>query len=294
MAHTVSIRWAFLGFMLLAGCSSAPPPLKLSAPPASFPNPAPFKKVFIVVLENADADQALRQAFLRELTQKGALLTQFSFEGRPSQPNYLALTSGSIHGVATNGNVDLDVRHLGDLLEAKGLTWKSYAEDYPGSCFLRADHGFYVRKHEPFLSYRNVQSDPARCGRVVNASELQADIDAHRLPDVSLFIPNNQNNGHEPSTVKFADGWLRKTFEKRLQSPDFMDGMLFVVTFDESDKVRARPIYTVLLGAGVQAGATSDVPYNHYSLLRTIEEALGLGTLGKEDAKAAPIGGIWK
>jgi len=252
--------------------------------------------VFVVVLENADAEEALKQPFLRELANRGALLTQHLWVARPSQPNYLALTSGSTHGVASNSNVVLDVRHLGNLLEEHGRTWKSYAEDYPGNCFLESESpaGFYVRKHEPFLSYKNVQSDEERCGHVVNAKELETDIDAHTLPDFSLFIPNNRNNGHEPSNIKVAADWLKDTFRARLEDRDFMDGMLFVVTFDESSKRHTTPVYTVLVGDGVQTGGRSDFPYTHYSLLRTIEEAFGLGTLGQEDEKAVPIGGIWK
>ncbi len=285
--------------LLLVGCSSTPPPvpppaLELLKSPPAFPHPAPFQKVFIVVLENTDAEDALKQPFLSELAKKGAFLTQYLFVARPSQPNYLALTSGSTHGVDTNKNVDLDVRHLGNLLEAKGLTWKSYAEDYPGGCFLKKESGLYVRKHEPFLSYTNVQDDPERCGRVVGAAELQTDIDKDTLPNFSLFIPNNHNNGHSPKDVAFADDWLEETFGPRLEDPDFMNGMLFVVTFDESSHHHTTPVYTVLYGDAVQAGATSDFPYTHYSLLRTIEEAFELGTLGLEDDKAVPIGGVWK
>lgn len=296
MKCQASFSLMLLGLVLFAGCGSTPPPVPPAnvAPPPPFPKEAPFQKVFVVILENADGTAALEQPFLRELASRGALLTQSLFVARPSQLNYLALTSGSTHGVETNANVDLDVRHLGDLLEEHGKTWKSYAEDYPGNCFLGKSSGLFVRKHEPFLSYKNVQGDQERCGRVVNAKELDGDIDAHKLPDFSLFIPNNRNNGHAPSDVEFADNWLKGAFSDRLKDPDFMKGLLFVVTFDESSKRHTVPIYTVLLGDGVQPGATSDFPYTHYSLLRTIEEAFGLGTLGQEDATAVPIGGVWK
>ena len=290
-------RLALVLPLLLAGCSSAADPVQeTSSPPPPFPQPAPFRRVFVVVLENADAEEALQQPYLRKLANRGALLSRSAFVARPSQPNYLAMTSGGIHGVATNDPVTRDVRHLGDLLEEKGRTWKSYTEDYPGGCFLGAESpaGHYVRKHQPFLTYKNVQDDPARCARVVPATELSADVRNRTLADFSLFIPNNENNGHEPKDVAFAARWLERTFEPLLQDRAFLDGLLFVVTFDESEKSHTRPIYTVLLGDGVQPGAVTDFPYNHYSLLRTIEDGLGLGTLGREDAKAVPIGGVWR
>jgi Phosphoesterase family len=286
-----------LVLLALAACSSKPAlPRRGVTPPVAFPQPAPFQRVFVVVLENTDAEDALAQPYLRQLANRGALLTDYAFVARPSQPNYLALTSASTHGVDTDRNVDLDVRHLGDLLEAKGRSWKSYAEDYPGGCFLKrsSERGHYVRKHQPFLSYRNVQSDPLRCQRVVAATEVARDIEAHALPDFSLFIPNNRNNGHEPSSVAVAARWLERTFEGYLQDRDFMDGMLFVVTFDESSMLHTRPIYTVLVGDSVKPGVTDDFPYDHYSLLRTVEEAFGLGTLGLEDEQAVAISGVWK
>lgn len=298
MTRVISNSLQVLLLATLLGCSARPPILLASgaSPLPALPSPTPFQKIFVIVLENEDASEALKQPFLRELTNKGALLTQFGFEARPSQPNYLAMTSGSTHGITTNENVNLDVRHIGNLLEEKGKTWKSYAEDYPGNCFKgpKSSAGIYVRKHEPFISYNNVQSDPARCRRVVNARELDEDIKNHSLPDFSLFIPNNEHNGHSPKDVAFADNWLRETFKDRLRDPDFMTGMLFIVTFDECNARHSVPVYTVLVGDSVRPGAASDFPYNHYSLLRTIEDAFELGTLGQEDAKAVPIGGIWK
>ena len=73
-----------------------------------------------------------------------------------------------------------------------------------------------------------------------------------------------------------------------------MKDMLFVVTFDESRPFGGNRIYTVFYGDGVVAGSVSDRPWNHYSLLRTIEEAFGLGTLGLQDQRAEPVRGIWR
>jgi phospholipase C len=116
----------------------------------------------------------------------------------PSQPNYIALTAGDLHGVKDDANVDLDVRHLGDLLEARGLRWKVYADGYPGSCQADARIGPYARKHVPFISFRNVREDPARCANIVNASRMCEDIAAGTLPDYSLFIPDMNHDGSRP------------------------------------------------------------------------------------------------
>jgi hypothetical protein len=246
-----------------------------------------------VVLENTDYENALAQPFLKDLAARGALLSNAFAETHPSFPNYVALTAGSTYGLSSNSEVTLDVPHIGNLLEGAGRTWKVYAEGYPGNCFLGPNAGAYVRRHVPFLSFLNVQTNPARCQRIVNASVLASDIENGTLPDYGFYVPDLNNDGHDTG-VAFADQWLAQTFGPRLQDSRFTDGTLFVVTFDEGTATGSNHIYTALYGAGVVPGSVSTSRYDHYSLLRTIEDALGLGTLGQEDARASAISGVWQ
>ena len=253
-----------------------------------------FNKVMIIILENANYRDALAQPFLGNLTKSGALLSQFYAEAHPSLPNYIALTAGTTSGVTSNGPVSLDLRHIGDLLEAKGKTWKVYAEAYPGHCFLGKQSGTYVRKHVPFLSFENVQKDVHRCANIVEASVLTADVASGSLPDYSLYIPDQRNDGHDTGPA-FADRWMAQAFGPLLKNDAFMKGLLLVVTFDEADdRDPANHIFTALIGESVLSGSVSKNPYNHYSLLRTIEGALSLGTLEKNDASASSIAGVWR
>jgi phospholipase C len=249
----------------------------------------------LVVLENADYDTARAQPFLARLAREGALLRQSFAVAHPSQPNYLALTAGTTHGVDSNTPVTLDIPHVGDLLEVEGRAWKVYAEGYPGQCFLGPRSGAYVRRHVPFLSFKSVQGHPARCARIVDATELAADIRDGTLPDYALYVPDVRHDGHDTG-VRAADEWLSETFGPLLRDPRLTESMVFMVTFDEGRRGwwgRNR-VYTVVYGDRVIPGSVSDTRYDHYSLLRTIEELLGLGTLGQEDAKASPITGVWK
>lgn len=264
----------------------------LCAQEAAWPT-VPVKRVFMVVLENTDYKDAIKQPFMKRLTQEGASLEKMYGVARPSQPNYIALVSGSTWGVVTNKSVTLATTHLGDLLEAKGLQWKVYADGYPGNCFLGSSKGKYVRKHVPFLSFRNVQTDAIRCARIVNSKEFAADVENGQLAEFSMYIPDDENNGHDTG-VEFADRWLEKTFSPLLKNPKFASEMLFIVTFDESRFSDARSIYTSFWGDAVAAGAATTTKYNHYSMLRTIEDLFALGTLGRKDAEASPITGIWR
>jgi phospholipase C len=257
---------------------------------AATPN---FKKVFIVVLENTNYNQALAQPFLVQLAQRGALLTNYTAVAHPSYPNYLALTSGSTQGKTNDKVVVINAHHIGDLLTAKGKTWKNYAEGYPSNCTLQ-NVGRFAPKHVPFLSYASVRTNPSTCGHVVDARALSADIQSGNLPDYSFYTPDMDNDGHDTNAA-YAARWLQNTFGPLLQDPKFMKDMLFVLTFDENDGVISKnQVYTVLYGNSVVAGSTSNGAFTHYSLLRTIEDTFGLGTLGQKDAQAIPITGIWK
>lgn len=249
-------------------------------------------RVLVVVLENQDPAKTLAQPFLGQLAARGAYLRNYHAVARPSQPNYFAMTAGSTFGVTNNNPVVLDVPSIATLLEKRGLRWKAYAEGYPGGCFTGVDWGLYVRRHMPFISYAEIQLSPTRCANIVNATEFDVAVASRTLPDFSFYVPDLENDAHNTG-IEYADAWLRTRFGSLLEDPGFMDGMLFVVTFDEADVDPANTIYTVFFGAGVRSGFVSDRPYDHYSLLRTIEQIFHTGTLGQADATASVIDDVW-
>jgi hypothetical protein len=251
------------------------------------------ERVIEVVFENTNFPDAIAQPFLAEIASRGALLTNYYAVTHPSHPNYIAMVSGSTHGVTASDPITLDVRHLGDLLEARGFTWKVYAEGYPGGCFLDAVTGRYVRRHVPFLDFANVTNDFARCTRsIVPATAFDADVATHNLPKYALYIPDLDNDGHDTG-VAFADAWLRARFGALFNNPELTRDTLFIITFDEGTTTGPNLVYTAFYGAGIATGTTNATFYDHYSLLRTLEEILHVETLHLNDEVAAPIAGIW-
>jgi hypothetical protein len=254
---------------------------------------AKVQRVIEVIFENTNFSDAIAQPFFAEIAARGALLTNYHAITHPSHPNYIAMVSGSTHGVVASDPVTLNVSHLGDVLEARGFTWKVYAEGYPGDCFLAAMTGRYVRRHVPFLDFANVTNDIERCTRsIVPSSAFDADIAAHNLPKYALYIPNLDNDGHDTS-VAFADAWLRTRFGPLLNDAELTRDTLFVITFDEGTNAGLNIVYTAFYGAGIAAGTTNSTFYDHYGLLRTLEEILHVETLHLNDELAAPIRGIW-
>lgn len=252
-----------------------------------------FKKVMIVVFENTDYAAAMKQPFFAEFAKVGANLENMSALTHPSQGNYISMISGETYKIINDNKVDLKASHIGDLIDAKKLSWKVYAEDYPGNCFKGETAGNYARKHIPFMSFTSVSTNPARCKNIVDASQLDGDINSESLPNYSMYIPNLKNDGHNTG-VAFADKWFNKKFGPLMKDAKFMNEMLLIVTFDEAESHKSNQIYTALYGDSVIAGATSKKPYTHYSILKTIEAAWDLGSLHKQDEKAEAITDILK
>ena len=288
----------------LAACSSSGPTSATPTPSTALQSPAGtgsasvdprIQHVFVVVLENESGAAAARDPYLAQLAASGSTLTHYYGVAHPSQPNYIAMLAGATL-VADDNNHNLARTNLVDLLESAHRSWKAYQEDYPGGCFPGSSAGTsrtgeYVRKHNPFISFDDIRTNPARCARIVPATQLDSDIAAGQLPDFSFYSPNLDNDGHD-SSLGVASAWLRGFLEPRLTDPKFNAGTLVVVTFDEGTGAPAsQPLYAVLLGPMVAQGSTDSATYNHYSLLRTVENVLGLGSLGGEDAKSTPFAG---
>jgi hypothetical protein len=251
-----------------------------------------FDRAIFVIFENTNYSDAIKQPFFKKLASQGANFTNFMALTHPSQGNYIALTSGSLNGVTNDNNIDVDAANVVDLLEAKGVSWKVYAEGFPGSCFTGKSKGLYARKHVPFISYLNIQKNPKRCANIVDGLQFDKDVKNGMLPDYVFYVPDNRNNGHDTG-VTYADKWYSQKFSQYLNNTDFMQNTVVISTFDESGKSLKNQIYTTIVGPAVKTVEVSEL-FDIYSLLGLVEENWNLGTLGKNDAKAKPIADIWK
>src|SRR6516164_8996187 len=173
----------------------------------------------------------------------------------------------------------------------------------------------YAAKHNPFVYFHAIIDDQARCDRhVVNLERLPQDLASAATTANYIFItPNLCSDGHDMQCIDGKSGGLAaidrflRTWVPRIEgAPAFLaDGML-IITFDESDGAgaegssaccgerplpgaRFRPgfngpgggrVGAIVLSKYVKPGTVSAVPYNHYSLLRTIEAIFGLAYLG--------------
>ncbi len=168
----------------------------------------------------------------------------------------------------------------------------------------------YARKHVPFLSFPSIVSDPKRLAKIVNADEFEVDLNTetlpHKLPHFSFYVPNLLNDGHNVTEDLYRpaannidlghdtanlDNMARflESFLGEDPVSKFPPETLIVITFDEAYPYAFDyGIYTLLLGDFLQPGTINTAPVNHYSLLRTIEDNFGLGSLKRHDAMARP------
>lgn len=262
-----------------------------------------FDRVFIIMLENELESAVLQDDYMRSLQARGVRLSNYHGVTHPSQPNYIATVTG-LPFVTDDTCQDIEATSVVDLLEAKGVTWKAYMEDLPEddkAVCISADR-LYFRKHDPFVSLNNIRKNPERLAKIVNAKRLQDDLHAGNLPQFCWFTPNIQNDGHSPpdasplhrwNGVEFLSQWLRRFLEPLLANSGFMKGTLVIVNFDESLPHADNHVYAALLGDMVKPGTVEPDHYDHYSLLRTIEENFELGTLHRNDLTANWFRFLW-
>jgi Phosphoesterase family len=277
-----------------------------------------FDRVLIIVLENVDYEVASQDKSFADLAAQGASFTNFHALFHPSYPNYLAMVAGTDFGIHRRGrlladnqvNLPNDAAHhsIADRLIAAGLDFKQYAEELPNeTCpwnfstqHVSDKRGNYVRRHVPFLSFREVQQK--WCDRVIRVDSSKSDNffaqDAKKgLVAYSFYTPNLNHDGHDTS-AKVAGAWVKKFLDDTFP-PKLRQGTLVVVTFDESGGNADNRIYTLFLGDMVKPANQQDPKalakrYTHYSVLRTIEDNFGLEPLTENDRTAAPITDIWK
>jgi hypothetical protein len=233
--------------------------------------------------------------FVNSLANRYSLATSSFAITHPSLPNYLALTSGSTHGITSDCTAcQVSATNIVDQLEAAGVSWGAYLEDVPTPCFRGAGSGGYAKKHNPFIYYTDIAGSPARCRKLVGFGQLAADLRSGALPAYAWISPNLCDDGHDCG-VGAGDRFLARTVPAllRVLGPH---GFL-VLTWDEGVSNRGccgaahgGHVATILAGPGVVAGAREHRAVDHYGVLATIEQALGLPPLaGAADPRAGRL-----
>ncbi|MBS1920334.1 MAG: acid phosphatase [Bacteroidetes bacterium] len=271
---------------------------------ALLPRPA---HIIIVIEENHGLKDIIRSPFapyINRLSKEGALFTNSHGILHPSQPNYIALFSGSTQGVAGDNCLlkesPLTTSNLGAALIKARYTFTGFAETMPSAGFTGCSFekskltngALYARKHCPWVNWQGPGENnfPDSIGQTL--TEFPKNF--NKLPTVAFLIPNQDNdmhNGNGDSTmIKRADDWLKVHIEKYVKWAKNNNSLL-IVTFDEDNFTLENHIPTIFVGPMVKRGKYNDL-INHYNVLRTIEAMYNLPASGT--ANETPIKNVWK
>jgi hypothetical protein len=264
---------------------------------AAVPPVPSFAHVIVVVFENKEYENVIGNPYapnFNRLAAGGAVLTNYDGVSHPSLPNYLALVSGSTHGIHSDCTTcTVSGPSLADTLRTKGRTWKTYLEGLPRPGYAGASFERYAKKHDPFLYFRKVLRSPAERKLVVPLTQLPVDVGKNTLPSFALVVPDLCHSMHDCS-VSTGDAWLHSVIEPLLNAPALARSVVFVV-FDEgyTNVGGGGHVPALALGPVVRPRSQYARSTNHYGLLATIETAWSLPRLG-HSRTAAPITGIWR
>jgi acid phosphatase len=252
---------------------------------AAVTKPPAFAHIVVVMEENhsyADIIGSRSAPYLNALAGQGATFTKSYAVTHPSEPNYLALFSGSTHGLTRDA---CPLHYTGNSLGQQVLnahkSFAGYAENLPSQGSLVCSSGAYARKHVPWTDFGLPASTDRRFGQFPSTYS--------NLPALSFVIPNLDHDMHD-GTVAAGDTWLKSRLGGYVTWAKTHNSIL-VVTWDEDDRTAANHIPTIVVGAHVKRGRFAE-KITHYRVLRTLEDSLGVGHLGAA-AAATPITDIW-
>ncbi len=219
-------------------------------------------------------------------------------------------------------NHTIVAKSLLDQLKQKGLTWKGYFENLPspGSkavVFPSGIRALYAVKHNGFMNFKSVQDDPNLAQKIVGLDRLSKDLSTGKVPNYSQIILNQCHEMHgliecpnQERLIQTGDAQIGKVVDQIMKSSiwSLSDNSAIVITWDEDNNPRQKVapqgccgfdpkglsnfggghIATIVITNHGARGVVDATPYNHYSLLRTTEDAFGIseyineaGDLGK-------------
>ncbi len=255
---------------------------------AQEPEVLPIPAHIVVVMEEnhsySDIIGSSQAPYINSLAAEGALFTESFAITHPSQPNYLAIFSGSTQGITddscphTFSTASLE----SELLAAK-KTFTGYSEGLPQAGSLVCTSGEYARKHVPWTDFSKDNPND-------NQPFTSFPTDFTQLPLVSFVIPNLLDDMHD-GTIQEGDTWLQSNLSAYANWA-MSNNSILIITWDEDDGSESNQIPTIFVGEQVKPGKYSE-KITHYNVLRTIEQMYKLKHLGAS-ASAKPIKDVWK
>lgn len=307
--------------VVIAACGATTNPGKTASPPMASPvstgsNATPQTHaephVMVIVEENrgyaATLGACAADPYLCSLAAGYASLTSWYGITHPSAPNYLALDSGTTHGVSSDCTPDgggcgpFQAPDLGGELSSAGIPWVAYMEGMPSPCDRVGDAGGYAEKHNPFLYFSANRG--AACAQHVlpypGAQAMSVALGSSAPPDFVWVTPNLADDMHDGSVAQ-GDAWLRTNLPAILASAWFANHGTVIITMDENDaaptgsccgNAAGGRVPMIVISAHARGRGQIATPGDHFSTLRTIEGAFALPLLGNAATAASDLSAL--
>lgn len=269
-----------------------------------------YEHVVVVIEENHGFEEvigATEAPYINELAAGGALFTDSHGVMHPSEPNYLAIFSGSTHGVTDDtcftNTPQFNTPNLGASLIDNGYTFAGYAQTMPSVGYTDCKYqksdltvGYlYARKHCPWVNWQGTGANHIPAS--VSHPMTDFPTDFSQLPTVAFVIPDMDHDMHnigapgDSAAIKRGDDWLKQNISAYATWAKTHNSLL-IVTFDEDDsRTTQNHIPTLFYGAHVVNRKYPET-INHYSVLHTIEMMYHLHE--SDTTRAEPITDVWK
>jgi phospholipase C len=299
---TAAIMLATIG--AATGVTPASPAAAASGPCGTATTPPTYRHVIWIWMENRSLGDIIgntsQAPYINSLAASCGLATDYHGTTHPSLPNYLAATSGTAQGsLPATTYLDCDVSVICDMtvgsIFGQGESWKAYEESMPSNCY-KSNSGEYAVRHNPAVYYTSLSGCASKD---VPYTQLATDLADNALPAFSFITPNLIDDMHD-GTIAQGDAWLAGHLPAILNSKQYQSGTTAVfITWDEGsggypiedcDNTSVTDtsciVPTIVISPSTPAGTTSGPFFDHYSLLGTTEQLLGLPKLAS--ASSAP------
>jgi hypothetical protein len=272
--------------------------------------PGTYKHVIVIFMEN-NSNTTIKGSksapYINSLIAKCGYASNYHNVTHPSLPNYIASTDGATLSAlapfesdctpspsceSTTNNI------FNEVTGKKG--WKGYAESMPSNCY-QSDSGFYAPRHNPAVYYTDLSTCSSRDVPLgtTSSSPLLSDFSTEtKAPSFAWITPNLCDDMHGASgcpsnLVKTGDTWLGRWVPLITGTNVYKDGdTALFITWDEGEGGSYKTgvschVLFIAVAPSVMAGTVDSSQLNHYSLLKTTEDLLGVSELGLAKSAAS-------
>jgi hypothetical protein len=278
-----------------AAATTVASPTTATGPCGSLSTAPTYTHVIWVWMENHSYNTIIGDTvdapYINTLANECGLATNYHNISHPSLPNYIGATSGldftQVRKFKSDCSPSNHCSTSAPSIFGQGESWKAYEESMPSNCDP-ADSGEYAVRHNPPPYYTTV----AGCAtNDVPYTQLATDLADNTLPAFSFITPNLIDDMHD-GTIADGDSWLATNLPSILNSAAYQNGStVLFLTWDEGEGGTANncasnttdvgcQVATIVVSPSTVPGTTSATLFNHYALLGTAEQLLGLPTLG--------------